>query len=68
MLDGAWEFGWLGSPLSFILANVRARGLLTYEVCSESNAPDKITSERFMVERLRKNIYFGDSYSLSESF
>ncbi len=39
-----------------------------YEVCSESNAPDKITYERYTLERWRKNIYFEDGYSLSKSF
>ncbi len=39
-----------------------------YEVCSESNAPDKITYERYTLERWRKNIYFEDGYFLSKSF
>ncbi len=39
-----------------------------YVVCSEWNAPDKITSERYTLERWRKNMYFEDSYSLSKSF
>jgi hypothetical protein len=34
-----------------------------YEVCS-----DKITSQRCTLERWRKNIYFGEDYSLSGSF
>ncbi len=39
-----------------------------YEVCSESNALDKITSEQYMLERWRKNIYFEESNYLSKSF
>ncbi len=37
-------------------------------MCSESNAPDKITYERYMLEMWRKNIYFEDDYFLSKSF
>ncbi len=32
------------------------------------NAPDKITSEGYTLERWRKNIYFEDGYSLSRRF
>ncbi len=39
-----------------------------YKACSESNAPDKITSERYTLERWRKNIYFENGCSLSKSF
>ncbi len=37
-------------------------------MCSESNAQDKITSERYPLETWQKNIYFEDSYFLSKSF
>jgi hypothetical protein len=56
-------------PKRSISLSYRAvKNLEIYEVCSESNVPGKITSQRYMLERWHKNIYFGESYSLSESF
>ncbi len=39
-----------------------------YEVCSESYGPDKITLQRYTLERWCKNIYFWDGFSMSETF